>query len=141
MTLFLKDVRHSSGLPSIMHILDCLSDVLSATVYARASIRERTTKKDSELSNQGTAKTKQNQLDRTQEDSEEGQTKGRTGSDHTRGSDGESDDRVRKDSLLVYQAANQDANEPRESVLHGLQEHKEWDQPPEQGDMRVREPG
>ncbi|KAG1506540.1 hypothetical protein G6F45_012578 [Rhizopus arrhizus] len=37
MTLFLKDVRHSSGLPSIMHILDCLSDVLSATVYEEVS--------------------------------------------------------------------------------------------------------
>ncbi|KAG1578518.1 hypothetical protein G6F48_011864 [Rhizopus delemar] len=37
MTLFLKDVRHSSGLPSIMHILDCLSDVLSATVTRQYS--------------------------------------------------------------------------------------------------------
>ncbi|KAG0731625.1 hypothetical protein G6F66_014169 [Rhizopus arrhizus] len=100
-----------------------------------------TTKEDSELNDQEAARKEQSQWDSTQEDSEVDQTKGRTRSNRTRGSDGESDDHVHKDSLQAYLAANQDANVPRESVLHGLQERIRWDQPPEQGDMRVREPG
>ncbi|KAG1494470.1 hypothetical protein G6F52_013130 [Rhizopus delemar] len=115
-----------------------LADLLS---QPNASREEKTTKEDSELSDQGAAKTKQNQLGRTLQDSEADQTKGKTGANHIQESDGETDDHGHKDSLQAYQAANLDANEPRENVLHGLQERKGWDQPPEQGDMRVREPG
>ncbi|KAG0763512.1 hypothetical protein G6F16_007089 [Rhizopus arrhizus] len=70
-----------------------------------------TTKEDSELSGQKTTKKEQDLWDKSQEDSEEDQTK------------------ETKDSLQAYLAANQDANEPRESVLHGLQERIRWDQP------------
>ncbi|KAG0803150.1 hypothetical protein G6F20_013779 [Rhizopus arrhizus] len=115
-----------------------LADLLS---QPNASKEEKTTKEDSELNDQEATRREQSQLGKTQEDSEEDQTKGRTGSNHTRGSGDENDDHVHKDSLQAYLAASQDANEPRESVLHGLQERIRWDQPPEQGDMRVREPG
>ncbi|KAG0732074.1 hypothetical protein G6F23_014678 [Rhizopus arrhizus] len=92
-------------------------------VYARALTEEKTTKEDSELSDQEATKKEQNLWDKTQEDSEVDQTRGMM------------------DSLQAYLAASQDANEPRESVLHGVQERIRWDQPPEQGDMRVGEPG
>ncbi|KAG0732226.1 hypothetical protein G6F34_013569 [Rhizopus arrhizus] len=91
--------------------------------YAKASGEEKTTKEDSELNDQEATRKEQSRWGKTQEDSEEDRTKGT------------------KDNLRVYLAASQDANEPRESVLHGLQERIRWDQPPEQGDMRVREPG
>jgi hypothetical protein len=93
------------------------------------------------MNDQEATRKEQSQWDNTQEDNEADHTKGRTESNHTRGSDDESDDHVHKDSLQAYLAAIQDANEPRESVLHEWQERIRWDQPPEQGDMRVREPG
>ena len=72
---------------------------------------------DSELSDQEAAKTKQNQWDKILQDSEASQTKGKTGSDRTQESDDESDDHVHKDSLQVYQGANQEDNGPRENVV------------------------
>ncbi|KAG1000707.1 hypothetical protein G6F27_013562 [Rhizopus arrhizus] len=92
-----------------------LADLLS---QPNASAREKTTKEDSELSDQEATRKEQSQWDSTQEDSEADQTKGRTGSNHTRGNGDENDDHVHKDSLQAYLAASQDANEPRESVLH-----------------------
>ncbi|KAG0772448.1 hypothetical protein G6F21_014479 [Rhizopus arrhizus] len=77
-----------------------------------------TTKEDSELNDQGATRKEQSQWDKTQEESEADQTRGRTGPNHIRGSGDESDDHVHKDSLQAYLAASQDANEPRESVLH-----------------------
>ncbi|KAG1571244.1 hypothetical protein G6F48_013494 [Rhizopus delemar] len=41
MTLFLKDVRHSSGLPSIMHILDCLSDVTVLQQWQQQQLQQQ----------------------------------------------------------------------------------------------------
>ena len=86
-------------------------------------------------------KREQNQWDKTQEDSEASRTTRKWVSGRIPKNGDGNDDHGHKGNPQAYQEAIQGASEQEENVLHERQGQRERDQPPEQGDMRVGEPG